>query len=1123
MDVRLVAYRRATTGDDTHDLTQYELDLQKAPNVVVNYNWLDLKNPEARKSSFSQTIKLPFSNGNNEFFENYFDVNLDNLVFNTKIKFNAILYIDSIPQLKGYIELKSIYLNARLYEVALFGDTADFFTDLKDNKLKDAFRTQDTTNPNLYIEDNQLDHDLTLANIVNSWGTSWGSGGLTTVNDVVDNDIMYPIIDYGHTLNPYSDAMFWKPNDVWQAANSLGGDMTEAMNHYGFVLAPNLKPAIRIQRLFHIIAQKAGYQIKSAFMGIDDTAGTPITDTDWFSRLFMTLSTEHSKVQSLFNTSDGSEAPFIGFNVNQSGSNSSNVGMAGWGGSWTSGVFPDLNVNNQVYDPNNLYENNLAGWDLENYSFQTPAIKIPVNINGDGSLLPTGTFQVKVTISATLPTQLSDGQDLEGFHKWAVGWYNQEDNSPVYGPYPFGATASYMLPGTTSTIEYTESLEAIPGNIYFFMMTFFPFGSYYNVGVGDPEVYANVTINSCTIETIATDDIALMSGGLNGEVQMYHNMPDITQADFVKDLVNRFNLIIKTDPDNEKLLLIEPYDDFVEGGTTQYWTDKLDISKEQVVKPTNHLLSKHLKFSDLEGVDILNERYKSLYNKIYGEYNEERRNDFSGKTFKNFSVMSPFIAQGIGHWGLNTIEGASPTNNVAVAYLFKAEENEVGSPIETMKPKLFYYSGTPIDIEGTNPITGNDFEFNIYSNQYMQDADDYNTNNKFPLCVQYDLDTLGAITADTKILNWTYYSPNFNSGFTFNFFGNVYSQHGFYYDYWSQYINEIYSDEARIMECYLNLSPTDILTFAGTGFQNKYYIKNTLWRIISIDNHLVGGNKSTKVTFLKADLPLPNDCGAIPTIGLDGLMSWVDAGTGLSTTITNNCCEEVNPDWSFTQTNASTGVGDCYTQVGVIGEGVGNDINDADDTGNAGGGVALGMPNLQTNFTILNTSGNAYTSTFYIEATTLDASTVINFSNKGIKSQILVIPTQTMNYVKVSMVGSIVTGTNISKCGYLEYDTILVSRDDENKYIGTVGGTLLKTNKDSAFTTPTVSLTTFENGRGYWSPTIIGGADEMVNWVAKVEVIQQNLGDANLPPSVKALFQNGATISFENLNQLQWN
>ena len=80
MDVRLVAYRRETTGDDTFDVTQFELDLQESPNVVVNYNWVDLKKPDTRKSSFSQTLKLPFSNDNNTFFENCFDVNLDSLV-----------------------------------------------------------------------------------------------------------------------------------------------------------------------------------------------------------------------------------------------------------------------------------------------------------------------------------------------------------------------------------------------------------------------------------------------------------------------------------------------------------------------------------------------------------------------------------------------------------------------------------------------------------------------------------------------------------------------------------------------------------------------------------------------------------------------------------------------------------------------------------------------------------------------------------------------------------------------------------------------------------------------------------------------------------------------------------
>ena len=197
MEVRLVAYRRETTASDTYDTTEYNLDLEKNPNVVVNYNWLDLKNPENRKTNFSQTLKLPFSNANNDFFENWFDVNLDTLVYNTKTKFEAVLFVDSIPQLKGFIELKAIYLNARLYEIALFGDTANFFTEIKDKKLKDAFTTEDTTDTDLYLLSKLLDHKLTLANIVNSWTT-----GLTTVLGTTTNDIMYPIIDYGHTQNP---------------------------------------------------------------------------------------------------------------------------------------------------------------------------------------------------------------------------------------------------------------------------------------------------------------------------------------------------------------------------------------------------------------------------------------------------------------------------------------------------------------------------------------------------------------------------------------------------------------------------------------------------------------------------------------------------------------------------------------------------------------------------------------------------------------------------------------------------------------------------------------------------------------------------------------------------------
>ena len=74
MNVRLVAYRPATTSATVD--TTYELELQEAPNVSLNFQFSDIKEPETRKGSYSQTFKLPFTNKNNEFFQNWFNVNL---------------------------------------------------------------------------------------------------------------------------------------------------------------------------------------------------------------------------------------------------------------------------------------------------------------------------------------------------------------------------------------------------------------------------------------------------------------------------------------------------------------------------------------------------------------------------------------------------------------------------------------------------------------------------------------------------------------------------------------------------------------------------------------------------------------------------------------------------------------------------------------------------------------------------------------------------------------------------------------------------------------------------------------------------------------------------------------
>ena len=124
-NIRLVAYRKATSSSATE--TQFELDLQEAPNVSLNFQFSDIKEPETRKGSYSQTFKLPFTDNNNSFFQNWYEVNLDTLVFNTTTKFDAIIYVGTVPQFEGSLQLKAVYQKAQIYEVVLMSSSSTSF------------------------------------------------------------------------------------------------------------------------------------------------------------------------------------------------------------------------------------------------------------------------------------------------------------------------------------------------------------------------------------------------------------------------------------------------------------------------------------------------------------------------------------------------------------------------------------------------------------------------------------------------------------------------------------------------------------------------------------------------------------------------------------------------------------------------------------------------------------------------------------------------------------------------------------------------------------------------------------------------------------------------------------
>ena len=182
------------------------------------------------------------------------------------------------------------------------------------------------------------------------------------------------------------------------------------------------------------------------------------------------------------------------------------------------------------------------------------------------------------------------------------------------------------------------------------------------------------------------------------------------------------------------------------------------------------------------------------------------------------------------------------------------------------------------------------------------------------------------------------------------------------------------------------------------------------------------------------------------------------------------------------------------------------------------------MPNIQNNFAIARRRQTAcYTKNivFFADCITNDNSTAVRFNQQQVASKMFRLAPFTMAYLNVVVIGTVNTGTNIGKVGQFEYDIVLVNRGGFPTQVGTTTGDLDKQQKDSAFSQPTVALNTYDS-EGYFKPTVTGGANEQVSWVAKFSIFTQPVGNAISQVGTGALFQNGSRITHQNSNFLVW-
>ena len=188
--IKLVVKNQATLLDQ-------QLDLYGNENINLTLQVDDVRDISNKNASYSKDFNLPATKTNNKFFEHYYNLDRYNNNFSAYKNIKAFLYVDDILVLEGFIKLLSVLDKETeiSYNIVMFNDVANIIETLGDAQIKD-------------LDLSELDHIVSGANILNSWGStgvSLTAGGTSTVPfyALCNNNSLY--VNNGEIIyNPYT-------------------------------------------------------------------------------------------------------------------------------------------------------------------------------------------------------------------------------------------------------------------------------------------------------------------------------------------------------------------------------------------------------------------------------------------------------------------------------------------------------------------------------------------------------------------------------------------------------------------------------------------------------------------------------------------------------------------------------------------------------------------------------------------------------------------------------------------------------------------------------------------------------------------------------------------------------
>lgn len=722
------------------------LELSESFPVPLTYNVSDIKDISTKKGAFSKTLNIPATKNNNDLLGQLFDINVTNSSFNIHRKVKCKVISNSVVVMDGYFKLEGVEKQSN---TSIGGDQLMTYKATVFDQTTNFFDT---------LGDRLLeDLDFSQFNHIYS-----GSTILATSASTAADIYTYPMLYNTNTTN------------------------------YGI---RDFFPAIYVKAYLDKIFEQAQYSYDSEFIN-------GISEDGLFTKLIVPFNGEHKpNNQAVIDDRK--------FYVGWTGATSSLTYSA-------TSLTPDIQLlfnadsTNDWFDTPSDWNTSLSKLVSSSNQLSDYRVRIPIELkySSPSSATLVNTFNPSLGVSTNNTPYFKPRVIVK---KNGVVISSTYVSNKVSLPTTISAGTT-SLTGIYVDVTIPAVNLTIGDELKFYINPTVTVPSFHTYKAGttvvNPTYIFKILDINTTGSTLSLMNLPRQTDITDGDtIYLNEYIPkNIKQKDFIKWIVQMFNLYIEQDKDIDNKLIIKTRDEYFDNNKVVDWTHKFALDKASEIKFLPELQARDLFLTYKSGSDTWSKLYNDQYKLTYGYKKYTFDNDYlqgEQKIEIGFEA-TPLVENGFGLI-VPSISSQAPKSGIKILY----------------KPDTW--------------VSGNwTFKYQVGSVQQSINLSSY------PYAGHYDTPINPSVSLsfgeEDQLFYWQYGTITDNT-LANRFYGN--------------YIDQIM--DGKMLTGYFDLNEVDI---ANLDFSSRIWIKDSAYYLNKINDYNPLSNNLTKVELIKVDAPL---------------------------------------------------------------------------------------------------------------------------------------------------------------------------------------------------------------------------------------------------------------------------